>query len=387
VVADLVPTDEDLARATAAGRAATAVVLHRRPLAGTPVLRAMLGRAGDSTVREGGTVADAQDWTEIVAAATRAPSIHNTQPWLFAGAGDRLEVSFDPRRALPVLDPTHRQQVISCGVAVEFAAIASRAAGQDVEVEVAPASDNPDHLATLRVTGQRVAGADDRALDAAIAARHTQREAFADRAVPTELVDQLQGEAGTYGVWVETLSRSDAELTAVALLSRAEEVEQRDPAYRAELEQWLRTDPAAPDGIPVDAVSGEDPAARPSNWLLRDFLVGQRAPGRPPAAADDDDPPAVERPTVLLLGTSGDDRRAWVQAGRALGRVLLRATSAGLAASPLTQALDWPATRMQMTAQLSLVGYPQMLLRLGWPAAPGRETGRRPVAEVLRPVD
>jgi hypothetical protein len=151
--------------------------------------------------------------------------------------------------------------------------------------------------------------------------------------VPTELVDQLQGEAGRYGVWVETLSRSDAELSAVALLSRAEEVEQRDPAYRVELEQWLRTDPAAPDGIPVDAVSGEDPATRPSNWLVRDFLIGQRDPGRPPTAADDDDPPAVERPTVLLLGTSGDDRRAWVQAGRALGRVLLRATAAGLAAS------------------------------------------------------
>jgi hypothetical protein len=335
-------------------------------------------------------VADAQDWTGIVAAATRAPSIHNTQPWLFAGAGDRLEVSFDPRRALPVLDPTHRQQVISCGAAVEFAAVAARAMGQDVEVEVAPASDHPDHLdhlATLRVTGQRAAGADDRALAAAIAARHTQRAAFADRAVPTELVDQLQAEAGAYGVWVETLSGSDAELTAVALLSRAEQVEQQDPGYRAELEQWLRTDPAALDGIPVDAVSGEDPATRPSNWLVRDFLVGQRASGRPPAAGDDDDPPAVQRPTVLLLGTDGDDSRAWVQAGRALGRVLLRATAAGLAASPLTQALDWPATRTRMTVQLSIVGHPQMLLRMGWPTTPGRETGRRPVAEVLRPVE
>jgi hypothetical protein len=67
------------------------------------------------------------------------------------------------------------------------------------------------------------------------------------------------------------LSQTDAELTAVALLSRAEEVEQREPGYRAELDQWLRTDPGAPDGIPVEAVP-EDPAT--SNWLIRDFLVG-----------------------------------------------------------------------------------------------------------------
>jgi hypothetical protein len=343
----------------------------------------MLGGTGG----RGGTVADVEDWTEVVAAATRAPSIHNTQPWLFAGSGDRLEVFYDPQRALPVLDPTHRQQMVSCGVAVEFAAVALRAAGHDVEVEVAPTREHADHLATVRVTGEWAAGEEDRALAAAIAARHTQRAAFDDRAVPPELLDQLQAEVGAYGVWMETLSQSDAELTAVGLLSRAEEAEQGEPAYRAELEQWLRSDPGAPDGIPVAAVPGEDPATRASNWLIRDFLVGQRGPQRPPVAADDDPAPTVERPTVLLLGTSGDDRPAWVQAGRALGRVLLRATAAGLAASPLTQALDWPATRTRMRVQLSLVGHPQMLLRMGWPTAPATETGRRPVSEVLRPAD
>jgi hypothetical protein len=92
----------------------------------------------------------------------------------------------------------------------------------------------------------------------------------------------------------------------------------------------------------------------------------------------------VERPAVLLLGTMNDDRTAWLSAGRALGRLLLRITDAGLVASPLTQALDWPATRAQLRTRLSLVGHPQMLLRLGYPATPGAATGRRPVAEVLR---
>jgi nitroreductase len=332
-------------------------------------------------------VPDPDTWTGVVAAATRAPSIHNTQPWLFTPAGDRLEVRLDPRRALPVLDPTRRQQVISCGVAVEFAAVALRAAGHDVAVDVVPADGDPDHLATVRVTGDRAVQDADRALAAAIPARHTQRAAFADRAVPAEMLDRLQAAAGAYGVWLETVSRSDAELTAVALLSRAEEVEQREPAYRAELEQWLRAEPGAPDGIPVGAVPGEDPATRPSNWLIRDFLVGQRIAQVRPPVRDDDPPPLVERPAVVLMGTSGDDRYAWVQAGRALGRVLLEATAAGLAASPLTQALDWPATRARLTVQLSLVGHPQMLLRLGWPTVPAVATGRRPVAEVLRGAD
>ena len=70
-----------------------------------------------------------QQWAQVVAAATRAPSIHNTQPWRFTATRDRLDVFLDPARALPVLDPTARQQVISCGIAVEFAVVALAAAG------------------------------------------------------------------------------------------------------------------------------------------------------------------------------------------------------------------------------------------------------------------
>jgi hypothetical protein len=86
------------------------------------------------------------------------------------------------------------------------------------------------------------------------------------------------------------------------------------------------------------------------------------------------------------MGTADDDRRAWLHAGRALGRLLLLATAQGLAASPLTQALDWPATRARLRTRLSLVGHPQMMLRMGYPPETPAvaASGRRPVPEVLR---
>jgi hypothetical protein len=133
-------------------------------------------------------------------------------------------------------------------------------------------------------------------------------------------------------------------------------------------------------------VPAGDPHARPSNWLIRDFVVGSREhadflpPGDPDAP-----PPEVERPAVLLMGTDEDDRDDWLAAGRALGRVLLLATVEGLAASPLTQALDWPSTRTRLQSRLALVGHPQMLLRMGYPPEipSGAVSGRREVEEVL----
>ena len=329
---------------------------------------------------------DEQGWTTVVAAATRAPSIHNTQPWRFTASGDRLDLHRDRDRALPVLDPTGRQQVISCGVAAEFAAVTLLAAGAEAEVDLLPSAEDPDHLVTLRAGAPREVLPGDAALAEAIGRRHTERAPFLPRAVPDEVVERFQADAGRLGVWVKTVSGSEEEVATAFLVSRAEELERSDPDYLAELERWLRTDPAAVDGIPVDAVPSEDPATRPSNWLVRDFAAGSREPRLfLPAGDPAAPPPEVARPTVVLLGTDGDDRTAWLLAGRALGRLLLTATTDGLAASPLTQALDWPVTRTRMRTRLSLIGYPQMLLRMGYPSTRGgAPSGRRPVAHVLR---
>jgi hypothetical protein len=270
---------------------------------------------------------------------------------------------------------------------VEFALVALRAAGSDVAVELLPDPADGDLVATLTRTGSRQPSAEDRELGEAIASRHTERAPFRPQAVPADLVDGLQRAAATYSVWLKPITEEDEEIATAFLVSRAEEIEQSEPEYVTELQQWMRTDPAAVDGIPVGAVPEQDPATRPSNWLIRDFVVGSRPPRTSPFHDPDDPsapPPAVERPAVVLMGTDNDDALAWLTAGRALGQVLLRATVAGLAASPLTQALDWPVTREQLRGQLHLIGHPQMLLRLGYPSSDRTpSTNRRPVAEVL----
>ena len=45
----------------------------------------------------------------LIEQATRAPSSHNTQPWLFRVSAEAVEVHADRSRALPVNDPHDRE--------------------------------------------------------------------------------------------------------------------------------------------------------------------------------------------------------------------------------------------------------------------------------------
>jgi nitroreductase len=58
-----------------------------------------------------------------------APSNHNTQPWHFNVDGDCLTLCADRTRALPVVDPSDLELIVSCGAALFNLRVALRRCG------------------------------------------------------------------------------------------------------------------------------------------------------------------------------------------------------------------------------------------------------------------
>lgn len=322
---------------------------------------------------------------EAVAAATRAPSVHNTQPWRFRVGADRVECFADFSRQLTVLDPTRRQLYVSCGAALHHLTVALRAAGYDSTVvltadpdpEADPAAGDQALIATVEVRVGPPALAGQVALAAAINERHTQREPFADRKVEHTQLAELRRAAEAEGGWLAILSSREDQITLAVLLSHADQAELANPDYQRELHNWRRTEPAT-DGIPDSALP--EPGPRHSEVTVRDFTAGDPETTEPtsPSAAT----PRDERPALLILGTDADSPTQWIHAGQALSALLLSATTQGLRASMLGQVIDLAAIRAQLRTLLRLIGEPQMVLRIGYgPAAPA--TPRRPLTDVL----
>src|SRR4051794_25993912 len=266
---------------------------------------------------------------EVVALASLAPSVHNTQPWRFVWDGSSLEVYDDASRAVPVIDPTGRERVLSCGAAVENALLAVRGLGRSCELEVLPDPARPDLLARLTPGAVAEASPQDHALLEAVPRRYTDRGRFLPKPVDADVIDRLRAAAEGSGAWLRAVDGLDEQVTLSVLLSHADEVETQNPAYLEEMQRW-RTHDREQEGIPDAAIPAEGLSGRGSDYQLRDFEAGRPDAGAPTPT---DEPPVPEHPVAVIVGTEGDEPRDWLVAGIALGRVLLQATVDDLAAS------------------------------------------------------
>lgn len=309
----------------------------------------------------------------LVAAASKAPSVQNTQPWAFVVAADHLDVNADPDRWLRVVDAASRELHISCGAAVFNAEVAARHLGYEPVVRLVPEPTAPLLLARISLVPGRPPGPADEDLYAAIPRRHTNREPFEDRAVPADVLAQLIEAARLEGALLHLVTRESERRRLAELAYDADIAVDLEPEREAETRRWVTSDPARPDGVPEVTLG-----PRPSEVSLvhRDFLRGQHRAGRRIADFE-------TASTLAVLLTPWDHPADWLRAGVALERVLLVATTVGLSASFVTQALERTDLRWLVRDPLGPAGHPQMLMRVGY-GGPVASAPRRPLDEVSR---
>jgi nitroreductase len=321
---------------------------------------------------------DADVLRTALEAAVRAPSGHNTQPWQFALAGDRVELYADRSRALPVVDPEDRALVISCGAALAFLVVALRHAGFAADVALLPDPGRADLLATVRL-GRRHRPSDlDHQLFDAIERRHTHRAAFDTRAVPDAVLAALSADAERFGAALRVVVDDQARQQVARLVAEGDRLQMADPRFRSELASWVRSNyTRGGDGMPGYAFGIPGLLSLVGPLFMRTVDMGDRQ-------AVKDAHLAASAPAVLLLTTPGDTPADWLAAGQAVGTLLLTAAAAGLAASFLNQPVETPELRASLGELLDPSGgRPQLMLRLGYPETPDRPTPRRPLADVL----
>ncbi|MFD6066149.1 MULTISPECIES: Acg family FMN-binding oxidoreductase [Amycolatopsis] len=305
--------------------------------------------------------------TTSLEAAVRAPSPHNTQPWLFEVGADVIDVVLDEDRVLDVCDPDRREARLSCGAALLNLELSLAVAGRSCDVEFLPEKDRPELLARVRIGPRHRATAAEGRLAAAIRVRYSNRRPFASTPVPAGVRHAVRRAAGEGGAKLVLLDEVGLLEAVAGLIRRADHLQTLDERFQAELRRWTRGGENR-DGVPAYAGG-----PRPAGGLLPVRHHGESDRLR-----------EFERdPVVAVLTTPTDGPLAQIRAGQAMQRTLLTATSLGLSASFYSQPLEIPSARAVLRSLLGESEHPQAIFRLGY-GFPGSPTPRRPVGEVIR---
>jgi hypothetical protein len=278
----------------------------------------------------------------------RAPSAHNTQPWILAYEAARVELAYDPERALPVGDPTQRDLLLSLGAFVETVLVVAADAGIPVAFEPRfdPAGQGVGAFVVSAEPYSTRFAADD------VARRQTSRLPYRRERLGADELADARGELA-----------GDAELHELATRDLVELVEEADSHLYgsaeivAELQAWLRLSRREPryelDGLSYECLdlSRLEAAAvglllRPAPYRVARGLGLHRRFGASTASL------LKHEGSALALAAAAHAPEDVLGHGRSLCRVWLALARHGVYTHPLSQILDCPATEQKLTSRL-----------------------------------
>lgn len=360
-------------------------LISRRTALGTGLSLAALGAVGyslwprmggyrDEVDRQRQLLASDPGPEELVRMATLAANSHNTQPWKFYLADEKVSILPDFSRRTAVVDPDDHHLFVSLGCATENLVIASAALGRGSEVVIgAGAEPQIDiSLSSTQPTGQE--------MYQAIPQRQSTRSIYDRQPISSADMGLLAAAAPEEGVSVLFFTEPADRDAILDFVVQGNSAQMDDPAFVQELRQWLRFSPASAietgDGL-FGACSG--------NPVLPDW-IGPTLFGMVFRTASENDKYRDQIRSsagiAVFVGERADPEH-WIKVGRSFQRFALQATALGIRTAHVNQPVEVASVRPEFARWLGMPdARPDLVIRFGRAPEMPRSL-RRPVSAVL----
>ena len=309
----------------------------------------------------------------LIRYATLAANSHNTQPWRFQ-IGDRfIDILPDVARRTPAVDPDDHHLFVSLGCVMENLAIAAAASGWPGGVQMISGGDGVRYAfanGSMRTSP----------LYAAITKRQSTRAEYDGHPIAVADLAILEQAAAMPGVDLILLTERREIGKVRDLVVAANGAQTADPAFVSELKRWLRFNPrsamASGDGL-FSAASGSPVLPDAPGRFAFDRFFNARTEHDKYARHID------SSAGIAVFVGDREDKRHWVQVGRACQRFALAATSLGIKTAFINQPIEVVRFRPQLAGLIGITDRrPDIVVRFGYgPALPF--SPRRPVEAVL----
>lgn len=311
---------------------------------------------------------------ELVRMSTLAANGHNTQPWRFRLNEAEIEILPDLSRRTEVVDPDDHHLYVSLGCAAENLAIAAGANGRPADVTI---ESGPEPRINVALGKGRPK---DDPLYQAIPLRQSTRSAYDGQSISSNDIDLLLAAAQQDGVSILIFTDATKREAISEYVVEGNSAQMDDPAFVAELRDWLRF-------TPNKAISNGDGlfSACSGNPVVPEWIGGRLFDAFFTKDAENTkyrDHLRSSAGVAVFIGDQADPLH-WIEVGRSFERFALQATALGIRNAHINQPIEVPSVRHEFARWLGMSDVrPDLMVRFGrGPALP--MSLRRPVKEVI----
>lgn len=252
----------------------------------------------------------------ILEYAVRAPSTHNTQPWLFKiSEGKELEIFYDPQYVLKQADKELRDLHISIGCMLENLRLASMHFGYNAEISFGPFSENFKKAHVVFVQKSLLSDLDKRLFET-INKRVNARGVFSPIAIP-DIVKKQIIEMSSGSKIKLTLIESKEDIKKIGMLTeQSMHMAYENKLFRKEMSGWMNSNISSKkEGIPGFALKMPFFLSFFIPFFVRFFNMGNIL-GRKNYES-------ISSAPLLVMFSGEDTELSWIETGILAEKVML----------------------------------------------------------------
>jgi len=301
------------------------------------------------------------DFNFLVESAIKAPSGHNTQPWMFEQRDNKIIIHPDLTRSLPVVDSDNHELYISLGCALENLLIAARHEAYACKVQY---PEKPGSSITVELNKDDSIKAETDILFDEISKRQVTKSKYNNQILPADVLKQISSCFNFKGISLLILDGKRNFEKIIPLIIEANNLQFNKKDFLNELVNWIRFSKneaeKKKDGI-WSATMGMPGLGRFIGNIIMKKLVTAKS--------------GAKRLTELLEHTQGlaifisdsNNAEAWVKIGQAFQRFGLTATHLGVSHAHLNMPCEEIEVRHKLAKRINLENkHPLLLIRYGY---------------------
>lgn len=282
-------------------------------------------------------------FANILDAALRAPSPHNTQPWLIKNLPSGVEIYLSKSRTLPAVDKMNYDILRSVGCCLENIRLAIENIGYEIDYKIASEVDFTKPLVTI-TWSKSINSSIEKELYRMIPIRRTSRLPYKDIKVPSEVMKELNQLCKTS---CKLYSTDEAkEISQIQdLVKEATLIQFENESISEELYSWLRFSKKDfrwyRDGLNAECLELSKLEIIASKYLLLPKILKLLCKFNLHKLIFSNAAKHSPRTNMIcLLVTNKSDVKGIVESGMVLQRIWLTSAKYNLVTHPLSAAID-----------------------------------------------